>query len=132
VHPGYAQPPLDYYVKIFGMHPEKAQFVFYEDDKNPVVNQLKHLYPLATFGTVSQAKIIGIFMNAEHIVSGNGTFLNAIILFNNNLKAYYYPSNIPRRSGCYFGVGLPNYITTWQNTEEQRRFMLEYKSALLP
>jgi hypothetical protein len=30
-------------------------------------------------------KLIGIFMNAQYVVSGNGTFIQSILLFNNNL-----------------------------------------------
>lgn len=114
------------------MYPEKKRNVFYEDDKNPVVNELKRLYPEAIFASVSVEKIIGIFMNAQYIISGNGTFINGVIFFYSMLKVHYCPAARPSRSGCNVGVGLPNYITCWQNTEEQRKFMLEYNSTILP
>jgi len=44
-HPAYTQPPLDFYIKIIDKENRFPIFFFVEDEKNPVVNELKKIYP---------------------------------------------------------------------------------------
>ena len=120
-HPNYTQPPLYYYDTIFAKESRKI-LVFYEDDANPVVNALKSKYPDALFNRVSLSMLIGIFMNARHIVNSVGTLITSISYFNKNMKTLYSCKEFPGATV----INLPNYITVWKNTEEQRKIMLEY------
>jgi len=121
-HPNYAQPPLYYYDTIFAKEPRKI-LVFYEDDANPVVNALKSKYPDALFNRVSLSMLIGIFMNARHIVNSVGTLITSISYFNKNMKTLYSCKEFPGATV----IDLPNYISVWKNTEEQKALMLEYR-----
>jgi len=124
VHPDYTQPPLAYYTKIFAMEQDRKILVFYEDDANPVVNALKKLYPSAEFYSVPLVVLITIFMNAQYIVNNVGTLIQSIVCFNTNVKKIYSTVEIiPDKTII---IDLPNYITTWKNTEEQRSMMLIY------
>ena len=145
VSPHYAQPPLDYYIKIFELENDKRKFIFIEDDKNPVVNKLKGLYPDIIFACVSVEKLIGIFMNAEYVVSGNGTFISSILLFNNKLKLHYTAgaggesgggipflyNNITKQYPKTILAKFPKYINIWKNTPKQRNLMIEYNNTII-
>ena len=125
-HPKYAQPPLAYYDTIFALEPNKQIFIFYEDNLNPVVNALREKYPQANFNSVSLGELISIFMNVHHIVNNVGTLIQAISYFNRNIKTFYSTVTVVPNTTI---ISLPNYITEWKNTEEQRQYMLEYTIA---
>ena len=145
VNHNYTQPPLDYYIKIFELEKNKRKFIFIEDNKNPVVNELKSLYPEINFLNISVKKLFGIFINAYYVVSGNGTFIQSILLFNSNLKLHYTTGGGgPTAGGRDFLYNcidkefpktilakFPNYIDEWKNTPEQRKLMIDYKGTLL-
>jgi len=142
----YVQPPLEYYIKIFELPENKNKniFIFAEDRKNPVVNILSKLYPNISIQTLDIKDIIGIFMQAKYVVSGNGTFILSILMFNTNLEVHY-TSGAGGKSGGgipylqYFLkretpktvlARFPNYIKAWSNTEEQRSLMITYRGVI--
>lgn len=125
-HPNYAQPPLVYYETIFALEPNRQIFVFYEDDLNPVVNALREKYSCAKFSSISLGELISIFMNARHIVNNVGTLIQGISYFNRNIQTFYATTEVVPNTTI---ISLPNYITEWKNTEEQRQFMLDYTIA---
>ena len=127
-NPGYTQPPLDYYKKIFNCE-KRRKFVFYEDDANPVVNKLKELYPKVAFRSVSLIILIGIFKNAARVVCGNGTLIPNILLFNNKLKYSY--STVNAAGPLTIKAKTPNYITKWENTCSQKELMLKYDGTII-
>lgn len=126
-HPGYIQPPLEFYIKIFNRE-KRRKFVFYEDDVNPVVNKLKSLFPNVTFASVSLHELIGVFINASYVVCGKGTLIPQILLFNNKLKFCYSTQNC---GPLTIYAHVPNYIDVWANTEEQKRLMIKYRGTIL-
>jgi hypothetical protein len=126
VHPEYAQPPLDFYKKIIERE-QKQVLLIYEDRNNPVVDALSSTYPTIKMYSFDLPTTITIFMNAQHIVCSNGTFISSILYFNRTIKTVYSTVQlVPERTHV---VSLPNYITEWNHTKEQREFMLSYKEA---
>lgn len=147
VSPCYVQPPLEYYVKIFELpeNKDKHLYVFAEDRKNPVVDGLSKLYPNISIVSLDIKDIIGIFMKAKYVVSGNGTFILSILMFNTNLEVQYTTGaggnsggGIPylqyflkRKRPKTVLAKLPNYIKVWKNTNKQRNIMLTYSGIIL-
>lgn len=134
----YTQPPYDYYKLIFSLETDKQIVVLYEDELNPVVKRLKENYPQAKFYSLTFLTTICIFLNAKHVVVGNGTFIPAVLCMNDSYITAYSPNVIPflnniwtTEHGKCRHVKLPNYITEWKNTEEQRKFMLTYTGAYI-
>ena len=130
----YTQPPLDYYITIFSKEKSRQFIILYEDDKNPVVNALKSLYPTAIFKCVRLDILITIFMNAQHIVNSVGTLIKGISYFNTTIKTFYSTINYHIKKDDISNmtiVSLPNYITNWENTENQRKIMIDYKGTVI-
>jgi hypothetical protein len=133
-HPKYAQPPLDYYLKI--IHKENASedqtrlYFFYEDAQNPVVNKLKEIFPNATHTSLSMPKLIGVFLNTRKAVSGQGTLISSILRLNPQIQIHYTISTCAPCSTTKT-VKLPNYIKQWKNTKEQHEIMLNYRDTIL-
>ena len=119
-------PPLDYYTTIFNQE-ARAIYIFYEDDGNPVVKALKTKYPNIIFNTVKLSELITIFMNAEYVVNSVGSLISSILFFNKKLKKIYSVENSNLDQSKLIKIDLPDYITTWRNTKEQRDFMLTYR-----
>ena len=65
-------------------------------------------------------------MNARHIVNNVGTLIQGISYFNRNIQTFYATTEVVPNTTI---ISLPNYITEWKNTEEQRQFMLDYTIA---
>jgi hypothetical protein len=143
VSPHYTQPPLDYYVQLFAKYKDKHKYVYVEDHKNPVVDRLIELYPDISIKTVDIDELFRVFVNAEYVISGNGTLILSILLFSTRLKRHYTTG-----AGGWHGGGIPflkdelktqrtvlvtfpTYITAWRNTKEQRQRMLTYTGTVL-
>jgi hypothetical protein len=130
-HPRYIQPPLDFYKKVFNIEKARKLFIFYEDDKNPVVNKLKELYPTAKFVRERMDKLILVFSKASYVVSGTGTLIPSILLFNDNLKINYTTHTWINRKNTTVAL-FPDYINIWKNTEEQLALMITYDKTIIP
>jgi hypothetical protein len=132
-HPKYAQPPLDYYLKIIhkeNITDQNRLYFFSEDTQNPVVAKLKEIFPNATHETLTMPKLIGLFLNVNKAVSGQGTLISSILRLNPHIKIHYTISTCAQCSTTKV-VKLPNYIKIWQNTKEQHELMLNYKDTIL-
>ena len=143
VSPFYVQPPLEYYVKIFELEKDKKISVFYEDDRNPVTDKLRVLYPDIVMKSVALEELVRIFINAEYVVSGNGTLILAILFMNKRLKRHYTTGaggdsggGIPflmdeLKGGKTILAKFPGYITTWNNSIKNRALMLTYTGTIV-
>lgn len=125
-HSSYIQPPLDYYTYIFSRECDKNVVVLYEDDGNPVVNALKVSNPTYAFYSLPIEETFYIFLHAKYIVMGYGTFVPGILCMNDSYHTLYCPGNFQAGVPNCISVPLPDYIQKWENTEEQRSFMLTY------
>jgi hypothetical protein len=134
-HPDYIPPPLDFYKKSIQSQEWKNILVVYQDDKNPVVHALKKEFPSAYFSSLSLEKTISVFLEAEFIVASIGSFVPIVLLFNTEYKELYLPEYATKgleRMLCSEKlkcIKLPDYVEIWENTEGQRKRILEYQSS---
>jgi len=135
-HPDYMPPPLDFYKKTIQSQEWKNVLVVYQDNKNPVVHALKKEYPSAYFSSLSLEKTISVLLEAEHIVGSIGSFVPIVLLFNTVYKEFYLPEYATKgleRMLCFEKlkcIDLPGYVETWENTEAQRKRILEYQTSI--
>jgi len=135
-HPAYVQPPLKYYKDIIESKKWGKIIVVYQDFGNPCVNALKKMnYENIIFESNSLEKDLNIFLKANYLVLGFGTFGLLLYFLNDNLKNIYIPKYVIEElpKGDWGDVilniiELPNYIKCgeWKNTLEQKNIMLNY------
>ncbi len=143
-HTGYVQPPLVYYKRIIAEGSFDRVVVVSEDKRNPCVNALLEL-PNTIFQSGSLAEDLLFLSSAVYLAVGHGSFgILAYFLASDKTQMYvpeYACSPAPLAKEHMFIISdtsaqeeyicmipLPNYIRIgeWNNTPEQRRFMLEY------
>jgi hypothetical protein len=133
-HSYYVQPPLSYYQNIIKSKKWHKIFVVFQDDSNPVVNELKKNEKI-TFLSNDLYTDLSILTNSNNLVLGFGTFGLLIYCMNTKLKRIYIPKysidELPKGSWGDTKINiiqLPNYIKCgeWRNTPEQRKLMLKY------
>ncbi|GGA56346.1 discoidin domain-containing protein [Okeania sp. KiyG1] len=147
VHLGYGQPPFSFYAKIIELQSWHSISLVFEDKSNPIID------PLIDFcrRRCSQVQEISgdlksdieYLLRARKLVVSNGTFCPAIALISKSLNTVYsfenefsikYNPNISQivrvvdRQGVYKSEILSS---NWQNTELQRKLMLEYPTNVL-
>lgn len=131
-HGAYAQPPLDYYTRILSLEKEKTVVVLYEDTGNPVVQALQVAFPHIQLYSLPLYETIYVFVHAKYVVSGVGSFIPMILSMNGVYTKLYLPdlnnTGLTNTDKCTY-IRVPNYITVWQNTAEQRNLMLSYVGA---
>jgi hypothetical protein len=133
-HPGYMPPPLDFYKKCIQSQKWESILVLYQDDRNPVVQALRKEYPAAFFSSLSLEKTINLLLEAENIVGSIGSFVPSILLFNTTYKLFmpdYAVKGIERilcPEKCKV-IALPNYVEPWENSELQRKRILDYQDC---
>lgn len=131
-HPDYMPPPLDFYKRSIQSQEWKNVLVVYQDDKNPVVHALKKEFPAAYFSSLSLEKTISVLLEAEYIVGSIGSFLPIVLLFNPEYKQFYlseYATKGLERMLCsekLITISVPDYVQPWENSEAQRKRILEY------
>ncbi len=140
-HSGYGQPPLSFYKKIVELPIWHSISLVFEDKSNPIID------PLIDFAKQRCSRVeevsgdirsdIEYLLRAKTLVVGGGTFLPAIAAMSRNLTTVY------SFLGNFVTWGNPNISCTivgdkqdvysseilsnnWQNTESQRKLMLEY------
>lgn len=91
--PDYSQPPLCFYQKIINNFNFKKIFLLSNGKNNPIIKQLIKEYPNLIYHENSLEVDMSQLINAYNIVASMSSFLNAIILFNHNLK-YLWDYNI--------------------------------------
>jgi hypothetical protein len=93
----YVQPPASYYIRALEYARENlgvtAAHVVYQDKSNPALDVvLNHLSSSGIAFSVQSSttfRDLTTIMSAHHIVSGYGTFCEAIALLSNRLESYF-------------------------------------------
>jgi hypothetical protein len=138
-HTGYIVPPLSYYVDIIEKNSFNKIIIVAEDNSNPTIGKLLELYPNIIFKQQNLVEDMKLILGAKNLVESFGTFTQALILLSYNIKNIYRPSY---QLKCYSHhhkssesinihiTELKNYrskLLPWNNTPEQREFLLNYK-----
>jgi hypothetical protein len=132
-HGAYVPAPLYFYNKV--IHDFTSTHIIYEDDRNPVLSQLRKNSGIS-FSSRTLSEDIHDLLMAENLAIGFGTFGFLIYLMSVNLKNLYIPryvlNELPPGSWgedtTLHIIELPNYINVgeWKNTNQQRQTILEY------
>jgi hypothetical protein len=140
VHPNghqYTPNPLDFYNELLSGF-EKAIVVTEPDSNNPIVEILRQNSKV-TIQSLSVAEDFATLLAAKNLAnSGVGTFCVAAALCSHNIQNFYCTDlmltehlNYSMLIGTDVNVSqlkLNNYLQVgeWTNTEEQRKFILDY------
>ena len=133
----YIPNPLYFYTSLIEEF-NKAIVVTEGDNHNPILDELRK-NPKVTIQSKSVAEDFGTLLSAKHLAnSGVGTFGIAAALCSNNIDTFYCTDvsmsehlNYNMLLGTDVTVSLmplDNYINVgeWTNSDEQRKFILEY------
>ena len=136
----YVPNPLVFYLELIDAY-DKCILITEPDKENPIVHELEKIDKVQ-IQSDSVARDFATLMNAENVaLSGVGTFAMAAALCSTTIKNLYttdllltehlnytmlYNTNVEVNV-----MELDNYIPvfpcSWKNTEEQRKFILEYR-----
>lgn len=139
-HEKYIQPPLWYYKQILQSRHWAQVFLFAEDDKNPVLNELllygQHALIPIVWKPQSLMEDIGCLLYAKNLVGSYGSFTPMIYMGSMQLKNYYVADWFPlwKAYESYKGVTThmypcSNYLAfmgPWKNTYLQHQKILSY------
>ena len=135
VHPKYISAPLYFYKKIITNNHYKNIYLVCEDTKNPVIKKLLEIYPNIIYNEKNTLKDdIKLILQAKHIVSSVGTFVQSLLWMTKYTKKVYIPSFV-RKNGYPPNlkievIDLPGFkekIGKWKNNKEQRKILIHYK-----
>ncbi len=136
----YIPNPLVYYLNLIDSF-EKVILITEPDDKNPIVHELRKINKVQIQSS-TVADDFATLMNAKNVaLSGVGTFAMAAALCSSVLENLYTTdllltehinySMLLNTSINVHVMELENYLPvfpcSWRNTEEQRKFILEYR-----
>ena len=136
----YVPNPLIFYLELIDLY-DKAIIITEPDRENPIVHELEKLDKV-TIQSSTVADDFATLMNAENVaLSGVGTFAMAAALCSTKIKNLYTTDLLLTEHLNYTMLyntdvevnvmELDNYIPvfpcSWKNTEEQRKFILEYR-----
>lgn len=132
LHPGYGQPPCNYYLDSFKMSNLSKMIIVAEDDKNPCVNFLKQHSGMHKLNDVYTD--FGTMLNAKNLVASRGSLSLAILLLSKKIKNFFAfnmsSSRIIDHWNCVPTDDYSNTILTkWNNNQTQREIMLSSKCA---
>ena len=135
----YVPNPLDFYRQLLDSF-DKALVVTEPDEYNPVVQELKK-HSKVTVQSLTVQEDFATMLGAKHLASsGVGTFAISAALCSQNIENFYCSDvSISEHLNYHMLVGtdvkvhvmdLNNYIKPgeWRNTDEQRQFILDYKT----
>ena len=147
-HPGYWQPPLDYYTEAIDQENPRTVTLVFENTANPVIPPLLEWlnlrdiqYRLAD-GPIEEA--IRELFTARKVVAGRGSFLAPVMALSGSLrKLTAFSDNryfdLPQMKDMHAGrkekirltvVPAGDYrplVSPWRNSLDQRDLMLRYK-----
>jgi len=89
VNRAYAQPPLCFYKYIINNFKFRNIYIISVDDRNPVIKKLLDEFPQIVFHKNSFENDLTLLVNAYNLVGSVSSFIQTIILINNNLKKYF-------------------------------------------
>ena len=136
----YVPNPLVFYLELIDAF-DKCILITEPDRENPIVHELEKLDKV-TIQSSTVADDFATLMNAENVaLSGVGTFAMAAALCSTKIKNLYTTDLLLTEHLNYTMLyntdvevnvmELDNYIPvfpcSWKNTEEQRKFILEYR-----
>lgn len=134
VHPRYISAPLYFYKKIIDNNSYKNIYLVCEDTKNPVIKKVLELYPKIIYNKRNTLEDdIKLILQAKHIVSSVGTFVQSLLWMTKYTKKVYLPSFV-RKHGyppnlIIEKIELPEFkkkIGRWENNEKQRKLLINY------
>ena len=137
----YIPNPLIFYLNLIESF-DKCILITEPDRENPIVHELEKIDKVKIHSS-TVADDFAILMNAENVaLSGVGTFAMAAALCSTKIKNLYTTDLLLTEHLNYtmlyntdvevnvMELGedyLPVFPCSWKNTEEQRKFILEYK-----
>lgn len=139
-HEKYIQPPLWYYKQIIQSKTWHQIYIFAEDDKNPVLNQLllygQHALLPVSWKRQTLMEDIGCLLYAKNIVGSYGSFTPMIYMCSIVLKRYYmadwfplckeYISHEDVKTTLYNCTNYLTFMGPWKNTYLQHQKILSY------
>lgn len=146
-HPEYGQPPFAFYERVLRHRNWNSVRLVTEDDSNPCREKIlgwceENGIPCLVSGS-DIGSSIEILRSSAHIAIGQGTFVPAIQLLDDEARSFYVFSSEPHplllmkpnsifqvsdNDGAYI-AGVMNQ--NWRNSEEQRNLMRNYPVANL-
>ncbi len=136
----YIPNPLIFYLELIDLY-DKAIVITEPDKENPIVHELEKIDKV-TIQSSTVADDFSTLMSAENVaLSGVGTFAMAAALCSSQIKNLYttdllltehlnytmlYNTNV-NVNVMELDNYLPVFPCSWKNTEEQRKFILEYR-----
>lgn len=134
-HRLYKQPPLNMYKRIIDDNMNKNIVIVFENNNNPVINELKRLYHSVDniyFQSSTLLHDINTLSNCKTLVISNGTFCLIPMMYSNFIDKIVYPSYMKNNKWFRFddnciSFDLPNYNTEWNNSKEQNQYLLSYE-----
>ena len=137
----YVPNPLVFYLELIELY-DKAIIITEPDKENPIVHELEKIDKVQIQSN-SVARDFATLMNAENVaLSGVGTFAMAAALCSTTIKNLYttdllltehlnytmlYNTNVNVNVMELGEDYLPVFPCSWMNTEEQRKFIMEYR-----
>ena len=136
----YVPNPLVFYLELIELY-DKAIIITEPDRENPIVHELEKIDKVQIQSS-TVADDFATLMNAENVaLSGVGTFAMAAALCSTTIKNLYTTDLLLTEHLNYTMLyntdvevnvmELDNYLPvfpcSWKNTEEQRKFILEYR-----
>ena len=136
----YIPNPLVFYLELIESY-DKCILITEEDRQNPIVHELSKIDKVQIQSS-TVAEDFATLMNAENVaLSGVGTFAMAAALCSSQIKNLYTTDLLLTEHLNYTMLyntdvnvnvmELDNYLPvfpcSWKNTEEQRKFILEYR-----
>lgn len=141
-HPGYAQPPLSFYLAVVDeCKPRRVKLIF-EDFGNPVISALLHelksrkIIVSVIDGPIEEA-LLEIY-RSTNFVAARGSFSSPMLAMSPHVRRIYSWGAFPhRRLGENWkrevsvieahGSGYSELVTPWRNSQVQRTAMLEWR-----
>ena len=141
-HRDYVMPPLSYYTSIIENNSFDNIIVVAENLNNPTVHGLLRAHPEIKWKKQSLTEDMKLILSATNLVESFGTFTPGLIVLSDNIRNVWKPSfqwegfliyRFPKRFREHLNITTLNLrayhksIWPWQNTRQQRSFMLKYK-----
>ena len=119
----YFPPPLSYYVNIIKSGNYDNIYIISDNCNNIISRELKKKFDNIILTNNNLLDDIKIIMHCKHLIYSVGTFPQSFILFNKNLKTFYYPS--------YNTDFLITFLTNKEFKNKCKKINLEdYKSKM--
>ena len=146
-HPGYGQPPLSFYQKVIDQEKPDRCILVFEDRGNVCIEQVEIFLTNKAIPFICQSSDvysdIACLKNSVNLIVARGTFGDAITLLTNRIKKVYFFEDryefelaLLRGAKVFRGCDKTGkfkskVLTNWQNTEEQKKLMLNYDASNL-